>query len=325
MFYVITHEIGHSLGLNHINDVNSIMYPAYISKNYDAFNFTFEYIDEQLIKSMYSKYYTHTPRKTTETITLTSTTTLLTTENTTPTVTQTISTRNHTSTPKTETEDYPDFSLCKSSHEIEWCNDNLIFNLIYDIDGYLFLYKTIDFWIYTDRTGIKRRKFNHLDFWSVNSVGLISIIKIEKDFVLFYETFSRILSCNKGEEKLDYKKINITNSINGVYNNYTSDILYLFSKETPKTYYKVINATKNAKTLVKPISLWKIDIFDYNLAFSRNNIVYFVKENIIDYFDFDLNILVKGIEFKDLFLRDHCQLLPLAKDLTNKYFNSTLI
>jgi hypothetical protein len=287
------------------------MYPAYLRKNYDAFNFTFEYIDEQLIKSMYSKYYTHTPRKTTETITSTSTTTLLTTENTTPTVTQTISTRNYTSTPKTETEDYPDFSLCKNNDEIDWCNDNLIFNLIYDIDGYLFLYKSIDFWIYTDRSGIKKRIFNHLNFWRVNSVGLISIIKIEKDFVLFYETFSQILSCNKGEEKLDYKKINITNSINGVYYNYTSDILYLFSKETPKTYYKVINATKNAKTLVKPINLWKMNIFNYDIVFNRNNTVYFVKDNIVDYFDFKLDIFIKDIDFKDLFLREQCSVLPL--------------
>ncbi len=68
-----------------------------------------------------------------------------------------------------------------------------------------------------------------------------------------------------------------------------------------------------------------MDIFDYNVVFSRHNIVYFLKENIIDYFDFDLNISVKGIEFKDLFLRDECQHLPLAKDLTNQNFNSTLI
>ncbi len=68
----------------------------------------------------------------------------------------------------------------------------------------------------------------------------------------------------------------------------------------------------------------EMDIFDYDLIFSRYNIVYFVEENIIDYFDFDLNILVKGIEFKYLFFRDKCQLLPLAKDLTNQNFNSTL-
>jgi len=311
MFYVITHEIGHSLGLNHINDVNSIMYPAYISKNYDAFNFTFDSIDEKLIKTMYSKYYSHTPRQTTEPISTTFSTTLLTTERTTPTVTQTISTRSYTSTPKTGTEDYPDFSLCKNNDEIDWCNDNLIFNLVYDIDGYLFLYKSIDFWIYTDRTGIKRRIFNHFNFWGVKSVGLISIVKIEKDFVLFHETFSQILSCNKGEEKLDYKKINITYSINGIYYNHTSDILYLFSKETPKTYYKVINSTKNAKTLVKPISLWKMNIFNYDIVFSRNNTVYFVKGNIVDYFDMKSDNLIKGLEFRDLFLRDQCSIFPL--------------
>jgi hypothetical protein len=302
------------------------MYPAYLRKNYDAFNFTFDSIDEQLIKTMYSKYYSHTPRKTTETITSTFSTTLLTTERTTPTVTQTISTRSYTSTPKTGTEDYPDFSLCKNNNEIDWCNDNLIFNLVYDIDGYLFLYKSIDFWIYTDRTGIKRRIFNHFNFWRVNWVGLISIVKIEKDFVLFYETFSQILSCDRAELNLNYSRLNITNRINGVFYNYSTDTLYLFSKETPRSYYKLVNSrTSKARNIIKPINLWKMDIFDYDVVFIRNNIVYFVKENIIDYFDFDFNISVKGIEFKDLFLRDMCQLLPLAKDLTNKYFNSTLI
>ncbi len=126
--------------------------------------------------------------------------------------------------------------------------------------------------------------------------------------------------------KIDYSRINITSRINAVFYNQTSDTLYLFSKKTPKTYYKLINfRTNKARSIIKPISLWKIDIFDYNLVFSRNNIVYFVKENIIDYFDFDLNISVKRIELKDLFLRDECQLSPLAKDLTNQIFNSTLI
>jgi hypothetical protein len=104
-------------------------------------------------------------------------------------------------------------------------------------------------------------------------------------------------------------------------------LLILFTcsrKRQPKTYFKLDNPRNNiARSIIKPISLWKIDIFDYNVVFNRHKIVYFVKANIIDYFDFNLNISVKGIESKDLFLRDHCQQLPLAKDLTNKYFNST--
>jgi hypothetical protein len=52
---------------------------------------------------MYSKYCSHTARKTTETITLTPATTQLTTESTTPTVIQTKPMRSYTSTPKTKT------------------------------------------------------------------------------------------------------------------------------------------------------------------------------------------------------------------------------
>ncbi len=33
MFYVIAHEIGYSLSLNHITDPNSIMFVAYIRKD----------------------------------------------------------------------------------------------------------------------------------------------------------------------------------------------------------------------------------------------------------------------------------------------------
>ncbi len=94
MSYVISHEIGHSLGLNHISDRISI-------KN-DAFNFTYESINEQLIKTIYSNHYSLTPRKATETITSTSTKILLLTEPTTPTVTQTEFTRSYDSTQKWE-------------------------------------------------------------------------------------------------------------------------------------------------------------------------------------------------------------------------------
>jgi hypothetical protein len=94
MFYVSSHEVGHSLGLNHISDRISI-------KN-DTFNFTYESINEQLIKTIYSNHYSLTPRKATETITSTSTKILLLTEPTTSTVTQTESTRNNYSTQKQE-------------------------------------------------------------------------------------------------------------------------------------------------------------------------------------------------------------------------------
>jgi hypothetical protein len=180
------------------------MFPAYIRRNADAFNFTFEPIDEQLIKTMYSNYHTTTTVKTLKTSTESTTGKI--TESTFP-----------TTTPITETEDfYPVFTLCKQK-DIYWSNDNLNFNLIYDIEGYLFLYKSIDFWIYSDKTGIKCRRFNHLNYWGHDFVGLISIIKIENDFVLFYETHAQILSCDRGELNLNYSRINITSRINGVF------------------------------------------------------------------------------------------------------------
>jgi hypothetical protein len=38
----------------------------------------------------------------------------------------------------------------------------------------------------------------------------------------------------------------------------------------------------HAKTLIKPKCLWKINIFDYNIVFSRNNRIHFVKDNGVD-------------------------------------------
>jgi hypothetical protein len=54
---------------------------------------------------------------------------------------------------------------------------------------------------------------------------------------------------------------------------------------------------------------------------------YTLLKEILDYYDFDLKIVVKGIEFRDLFLRDQCFLSPLS--LFNiydiEYFESEFI
>jgi hypothetical protein len=78
-----------------------------------------------------------------------------------------------------------------------------------------------------------------------------------------------------------------------VFYNHSTNTLYLFSKETPRNYFKVYDSQKvYAKTYVKPTSSFKIDIYNCDLVFNRESNVYFVKGNIIDYYDFDLKIVV---------------------------------
>jgi hypothetical protein len=50
--------------------------------------------------------------------------------------------------------------------------------------------------------------------------------------------------------------------------------------------------------------LFKIDIYNYDLFFKRKNDGYVVRGNIVDYYDFVLSIIIKGIKFRNLFLRD---------------------
>ncbi len=52
----------------------------------------------------------------------------------------------------------------------------------------------------------------------------------------FFENYAQILNCDRGELNLNYSRINITNKINGVFYNQSTDTLYLFSKETPRSY-----------------------------------------------------------------------------------------
>jgi hypothetical protein len=53
-------------------------------------------------------------------------------------------------------------------------------------------------------------------------------------------------------------------------------------------------------------------IFNYDIVFGRNDTVYFVKDNIVDYFDMKSNDLLKDLEFRDLFLREQCNIMPLV-------------
>ncbi len=56
--------------------------------------------------------------------------------------------------------------------------------------------------------------------------------------------------------------------------------------------------------------------FNYDIVLVEI-IVYFVNENIVDYFDIKSDNLIKGLEFKDLFLRDQCSVLPLIHSSLN--------
>jgi hypothetical protein len=54
--------------------------------------------------------------------------------------------------------------------------------------------------------------------------------------------------------------------------------------------------------------------FDYDVVFTHDEKVYFIKKDIVDYFDLSLRRLIKHIEFKDLFLGDQCNIFPIHWD-----------
>jgi predicted Zn-dependent protease len=315
IFLVAIHEIGHSLGLNHVMDTASVMYPLYINRNYTALNFEFNSIDKELIKKLYPE------TKTSPTITTTTTTkstTQMKSESSSTLLTkpQTKSTYPAT-TASYQSEEYPDYS-CKIiiNEDRKWCEDDLIFNPIFEIDGYIFLYKNNNFWIYNEY--IKPKKFDHLEYWKENRENLISILKIDSDFIFFYKNYALIKkdTCDDEKTYVNYSLFDINDSIDGIYYNSTTDIVYLFSKYTSKTYFKIFEFSRNyfSKPHKKPIELWKMKTFDYDVVFTQNDKVYFIKKDIVDYFDLSLRRLIKQIEFKDLFLGDQCNIFPMNWD-----------
>ena len=295
LFYIMLHELGHALGMNHLGDIQAVMFPAYIEQKPDAYQFKFGDSD---ISQMYRLYrnvkFIDKFHKIEDTI------------------------------PKSEDNNYPNFNPCKKT-PVNWCENDLKFDKIFHIDEYMFLYQLNNFWLYNDDKGILSKKFHHDDYWDVMNDNLISIMKIDGKLHAFYRDYIEpIDNCYLKSLSFHYSQGNISEKIDTVYYNETKDTLYLFTKESPKIYYRVDNVRTKPKMMQKPISLFKINNYDYDYAFNKNNNLYFVKNDLIDYYDFDIGVVVSGIEFRDLFLRDHCQITPIEnsyKNLTIKGFD----
>lgn len=306
IFHVVLHEIGHSLGLSHVLDKESVMYPVLIYRP-DNFTLRDDTIDYISINMKYPKVL----REDKEDSTTTFPTTL---------------------TPKTcinnfNSGEYEGFE-CKEV--IDWCVDNLYFSNIYSLDDKLYVYKKNLFWIVSmnDNKGFEfsSQAFSHEIYFHEPALedNLISVVKIKKHNVLalFYKnkgTIKNLKNClhsnnlelNKLNKKLDV-------NINGLYYNSTEDSMFMFSKYKPLSYIKVSRFSEGENMYEeKPIELFHLDKYDYDKVFEFNNKVFFMRDEInpkFDYFDWGLKVLVKNISFRNYFLRDECDLLPIKKN-----------
>src|SRR5699024_9278469 len=305
LYLTALHEIGHSLGLNHIMDEKSIMFPYYISRT-DNFKLADTIIDGVIIREKYSKI----------PVTGIPTTEIPTTYNP---VTEIPNPNNHN----------PIFPGFECLEFINWCSDHpsvLDFTNIYSLDGKLYLYKNDLFWILSkDDSGImeiSKQKYNHQIYFNEENLipDLISVIRLRHALIMIYKNkiiVKHLSNCNYMKE---YKLSDVNRNldfgvINGVYYNITEDSLYLFSKLKPKSYTKISRfSSENTIYEEKPIQLWFLNTYDYDKVFEYDNKVFFMKNKKFDYYDWNLRTIVKDISFKNYFLRDECQLLPIIKN-----------
>lgn len=61
LFYVAAHELGHSLGLSHSNDIGALMYPNYNVNSYDDIQLSQDDING--IQAIYGEYKENHPRQ----------------------------------------------------------------------------------------------------------------------------------------------------------------------------------------------------------------------------------------------------------------------
>lgn len=303
IFLTVLHEIGHSLGLNHVMDDKSIMFPYYLDRG-ENYKLSESTIDATMIREKYIDLERRTNNKTS-----------------TPSPPLTTPSTTSECVDKTFTGVYPGFECLEM---VDWCRDDLNFSNIYSLDDKLYIYKDNIFWIIEkDNKGLLEvgiHKYSHQIYFNERKLenDLISVIKLDFGLVMFYTdkaVLKHLSNCNLFLE-LNLNKINtnININVNGIIYNKTEDSVYLFSKAKPKSYTKISKFSSNNNVFEeKPIELFYLHKYDYDKVFEFDNKVFFMKDNKFNYYDYGLRTIVRDISFKDYFLRDECNLLPYQK------------